>query len=324
MTAPPPGLDVLCFGEVLIDFFPEPAGRSLVEAQRFVPCLGGAPANVAVALGRLGLRAGLLTLVGRDGFGALCRRRLVEAGVDVSALGIHPRHKTGITFVSAAPDGGRAFLFFRNPSADQCVADSDVDPARVAAARALHFGSSTLCREPAAAATRKALDAAAAAGATVSFDPNLRPHLWERPEEAAAEVRALLPRCHLLKVADDELAPLCGTDDPVEGARALRALGARLVVVTAGARGCWFDGPMGRGAVPARPAVAVDATGAGDAFVAGLLWRLVPLLGAGRTVADLALGEVRAACEAGAEYGARAVTAVGATTWIAPTATSEG
>src|SRR5262249_23412122 len=157
-------LDVLCFGEVIIDFLPEDAGRRLRGVERFARHLGGAPANVAVDLARLGAAAGLMTLVGDDEFGAFLRARLEREGVDISARGAPAPARTGVAFVSLGPRGERSFLFYRNPSADQLIAEGDVDPAALRRARVFHYGSSTLSCEPARAATRKALREARAAG----------------------------------------------------------------------------------------------------------------------------------------------------------------
>jgi fructokinase len=314
--AAPPDLDVLSFGEVIVDFFPERTGVPLVDVDVFRRHLGGAPANVAIGAARQGLRAGLMTLVGPDDFGRFARARLAAEGVDVAALGTHPVAKTGITFVSVAADGARSFLFFRHPSADQCITTDDVDPAQVRRARVFHFGSSTLSREPGRAATLKAFEAAADAGLVISSDPNLRPHLWERPADARDLLVPLLARCDVLKVSDDELGPITGTGDPVDGARTLRRLGAGLVMVTSGPRGLYFDGPGGRGHVDAERVDTVDSTGAGDAFVAGVLASLMPRFAAGQTVADLDERAIRESCAEGAHLGACAVTALGATTAV--------
>src|SRR5262249_60700725 len=101
-------LDVLCFGEVIIDFLPEDAGRRLRDVERFVRHLGGAPANVAVGLARLGAAAGLMTLVGDDEFGAFLRAGLEREGVDVAAVGVHATAPPGIAFVSPGPRRERA------------------------------------------------------------------------------------------------------------------------------------------------------------------------------------------------------------------------
>src|SRR5262249_27701697 len=155
---------ILCFGETIVDFFPETRGVPLRDVARFERHLGGAPANVAVGLARLGVPSGLMTLVGADEFGAFLRNALEAEGGDPAGVGTHRTARTGITFVAVGPRGERSFLFFRHPSADQEIAISDVDPALIARARIFHYGSSTLAREPARAATLHAVRAARAAG----------------------------------------------------------------------------------------------------------------------------------------------------------------
>jgi fructokinase len=307
-------LDVLCFGEVIVDFFPEARGILLADAERFVRHLGGAPANVAVGLARLGARAGLMTLVGADEFGRFLVGALEREGVDTEGVGTHRTARTGITFVAVGPRGERSFLFYRHPSADQLVAEHDVDPALVARARVLHYGSSTLAREPARAATRKALAAARAAGAVISCDPNLRLHLWADPTEAAPLLRQTLAETDLVKISDDELAGVVGTSDVEAGARALRELGVGLAVVTLGERGCYYDGAAaGTGWVRGHKVEVVDTTGAGDGFVAGLLADLLPRLRAGGRPATLDRAAVTAACGLANRVAARVVTRFGAT-----------
>ena len=309
-------LDVLCFGEAIVDFFPEAPGTPLVDVEVFRRHLGGAPANVAVGLARHGVRAGLMTMVGPDDFGKFIKKRLAAEGVDVATVGTHASAKTAVTFVAVGSRGERSFMFFRHPSADQAMAPADVDPARIASSRVFHFGSSTLSREPGRAATLAAFEAAAASGCILSTDPNLRRHLWERPDDAPPILRGLLARCDLVKVSDDEILALTSTADPRAAAAALRDLGASVVIVTLGAEGCWYDAPAGKGMVPGEPAIAVDCTGAGDAFVAGVLSALQPRFSAGLRPADLDEKTIRDACIRGNQLGARAVTALGATTSV--------
>jgi fructokinase len=313
---PPTSLDVLVFGEALVDFFPERPGIPLVDCDVFQRHLGGAPANVAVGLARLGMRAGLMTLVGPDDFGRFVRDRLAQEGIDVSGVGVHRTAKTGITFVAVGAHGERSFLFFRHPSADQMIAEHDVDGELIARARILHVGSSTLSREPARAATLKALRLARATGTLVSSDPNWRPHLWESPAEATGLVRELVASCDLVKVSDDELAPLTGGGDPEAGARELLALGCAVVVVTLGARGCYVAGPGGAEYLPGERVDVVDTTGAGDGFMAGFLATLAPLLRDGRHPRELGHDDILRACRAGNKIGAAVVTRLGATTGL--------
>ena len=307
-------LDVLSFGEVIVDFFPEERGILLRDAERFVRHLGGAPANVAVGLARLGVRAGLMTLVGADDFGTFLVGALEAEGVDTAGVGTHRTVRSGITFVAVGPRGERSFHFYRHPSADQLIAEHDVDPALVARARVLHYGSSTLSREPARSATRKALAAARAAGGVISCDPNLRPHIWTDPTEAAPLLRETLALTDLVKISDDELAGVVGTSDVEGGARALRELGVGLAVVTLGERGCYYDGAAaGTGWVRGQKVDVVDTTGAGDGFVAGLLTELLPRLRAGARPATLDRGSVEAGCGLANRVAARVVTRFGAT-----------
>jgi len=301
-------MDVLCFGEALLDFFPERPGQLLEDCERFTRHLGGAPCNVAVVLARLGVAVGLQTLVGKDAFGVFVRRQLAEEGVDVRGVGVHPTAKTGVTFVSVASDGKRGFLFFRHPSADQMISVAEVDRALIGAARVFHLGSSTLAKEPSRAATFAALDLAKAEGRIISCDPNWRGHLWDEP--ASPHLERLVSACDILKVSDDEVETLCGTTDLTEGATRLRALGCRLVVITLGARGCLFFSEAGDGEVPGRPVSVVDTTGAGDAFMAGLLAALPT------SPSDWNVDAVLKACTTANFYGAEACTALGATTGI--------
>ena len=307
---------MLSFGEALVDFFPERAGVPLADCDVFHRQLGGAPCNVAVGLSRMGARAGLMTLVGADAFGAFVRAQLSAEGIDVAGVGVHRTARTGVTFVAVAGDGQRSFLFYRHPSADQMIAEHDVEPAQVARARILHVGSSTLSREPARAATWKAIHAAKQHGRLVSSDPNWRPHLWDDPREAAPMLEQLLRACDLVKISDDELQPLLGTSDVESAARRLRALGCALAVVTLGARGCYFDAAAGTGYVPGERVEVVDTTGAGDAFTAGLLAELAPLLREGATLASLSPDVLGRACARGNRAGARAVTKLGATAGV--------
>ncbi len=316
------GLDVLCLGETIVDFFPERAGIGLADATRFDRHLGGAPANVAVGLARLGVRAGLCTLVGRDAFGDFLVGALTAEGVDVRGVGRHPHAKTGVTFVAVAEGGERSFTFYRDGCADQRVGPDDVDPTLVAAARVLHIGSSTLVLDGPRAATHAALAAAADAGAVVSMDPNLRLHLW--PDAATARARTLeaLARAHVVKLAEDELVPLFGTADPAAAAAVAHALGPPLVVITRGARGAEVHHGGRRDEIPAEAVAVLDTTGAGDGFVAGFLAALLPALpigpevgpeGPAERVAGLSADAVTAAAVFGCKVAGRVVTRFGAT-----------
>jgi fructokinase len=181
------------------------------------------------------------------------------------------------------------------------------DEKLVAGANVLHVGSSTLSREPSRAATLRALAVAKEAGALISTDPNWRPHLWDDQSEARPMLERLLALADVVKVSDDELAAMVGTSDVEEGAQRIRRLGPRLVIVTLGASGCFFEADSGRGHVPGEKVQVVDSTGAGDGFVAGLWAHLLDEDSWSREV-------IERACAFGNYVGAQVVTALGATT----------
>jgi len=263
--------DIICLGELLIDFVPTVTGCDLATAEAFKKAAGGAPANVAVGLARFGVKTGFMGMVGSDGFGRFLARTLAEASVDIGPLRFTDAAPTALAFVSLRADGEREFLFYRSPSADMLFAPADVDEAALQRARILHFGSISLIGEPSRAGTLHAVAEARRHGLRVSYDPNLRLRLW--PSEGAARegMRLGLGLADIVKIGDEEVHFLTGIDDPVEGARALWHDGLSLMAVTRGARGCIWLTREAVGEVPGIAVEAVDTTGAGDAFMAGLL-----------------------------------------------------
>jgi len=271
-------MDLVCLGELLIDLFPAEIGRRLVEVSAFHPKPGGAPGNVAVAARRLGLTSAFIGKVGDDAFGRFLIDTLAAEGVETSAIRIDGEARTTLAFI-ALPDPHHAeFVFYRNPGADTRLRPDELDEALLRRARALHVGSLSLVAEPGRAATHRAVEVARAAGALVSFDVNYRPSLWPGPAAAISAIRALLPLAGVVKVNEDELRLLTGSDDPQAGSATLLAAGPALVVVTLGARGSAYRSATAAGFVPAFPVETVDAIGCGDAFMAGVL---VGLLGVG-------------------------------------------
>ena len=301
--------DALCLGELLVDFVPTRTGAGLAEAETFQKAAGGAPANVAVGLARLGVSSGFMGQVGDDGFGRFLAGTLAGAGVDTAALRVTARARTALAFVSLAADGEREFLFYRSPSADMLYSPEDVDEAAIARAKLLHFGSIGLISEPSRSATLHAVALARRHGLRVSYDPNLRLALW--PDAAAARdgMRLGLRHAEIVKIGAEEVEFLTGLDDPVAGVRALWHDGLRLVAVTRGAAGCLWLTPDARGAVPGFGVDAVDTTGAGDAFMAGLLAGLLEAP-AGGTDANPASFD--RACRLGNAMGALTATGRGA------------
>jgi fructokinase len=185
-----------------------------------------------------------------------------------------PEARTGIAFIAMPDENSYDILFYRNPGADMRLRADELDPEMLAGTRAFHFGSISLIQEPSRGATLEALRLARKAGALISFDVNYRPDLWDRAE-ARKRVLATVPEVDLLKVNEIEVALLTGHSDPEAASAELLERGPALCVVTLGPEGSYFRVADGSAYVPPFRVDTVDATGCGDAFIAGLLCQLV-------------------------------------------------
>lgn len=266
---------ILCFGEALIDFHAS-APTDARTPPTFVPHAGGALANVAVGVARLGGHAVFIGMLGQDLFGDLLLGQLREAGVDLEHIVRTDAANTALAFVTHAADGERSFSFYRPPSADLLFRETHFDAAAFHQAAAFHACSNSLTEAAIAEVTVKGMARARGAGALVSFDMNLRPALWPRGEDPTPRLWRALAEADLIKLSAEELAFLAAA--PGSEKRAIERLWenhTQLLIVTDGARAMrWFT-PAHRGSLPAFAVRAIDTTGAGDAFVAGLLYRLV-------------------------------------------------
>ncbi len=304
---PPMSSRVICFGELLIDFVSTESGVTLADAPAFKKAPGGAPANVAVGLAKLGVPTGFMGKVGEDDFGHFLAGVLADNGVDTSGLSFSDAARTALAFVSLRADGEREFMFYRHPSADMLFEAADVDEGAIHHADIFHFGSITFISEPSRSATLHAVEAAHRGDTTVSYDPNLRLNLWPDAETAKAGMMLGWPEANLLKVSREELAFLTGKDDVRAGVKDLWHNEIRLLLVTDGMNGAWYFTPSFMGHVPGFKVATVDTTGAGDGFMAGILsrWLADP---------DLLQSEdaIREAVRFGNAAGALATTARGA------------
>jgi fructokinase len=267
--------DVICLGELLIDFVPTVTPTTLIEAPAFKKAPGGAPANVAVGLARLGVSSAFMSKVGEDPFGHFLADTLAGAGVDVSCLLFTDEARTSLAFVSLRADGDREFMFYRHPSADMLFAPEEVDHAALERARALHYGTISMISEPSRSATLHAVEVARQTGCLISCDPNLRLPLWPDAASARQGMLDAMSRAHVIKISDSELEFLTGSDDPSVARTQLWCEGTELMLITAGPEGCTYLTASSEGHVAGFQVDAIDATGAGDAFVAGILQGLV-------------------------------------------------
>lgn len=265
---------VLCFGEALIDFHAlAPSGPHMAPA--FLPHAGGAPANVAVAVARLGGSAAFIGMLAHDMFGDFLARQLEDAGVDITHTKRTHAANTALAFVSHDAQGERSFSFYRPPSADLLFRDTDFDAGAFASGHIFHACSNSLVEPGIAEATLSGMTRARKAGTLVSFDMNLRPALWAKGDDPRVRIWDALAQADVVKLSSEEmdfLAERPGAEQAVIDR--LWQHRARLLVVTRGAhRLTWFT-RHGHGTVPTFSVPAVDTSAAGDAFVGGLLYSL--------------------------------------------------
>lgn len=260
-------MSVVCLGELLIDFVALEHGVSVGEASGFKKAPGGAPANVAVAVSRLGHPSAFLGQVGDDPFGHYLADVLTADKVDVSGLRYSPEARTALAFVSLRADGERSFMFYRNPSADMLMRPEDVALDVLKGKQFFHFGSVTMIHEPSKSATLKTAEAAREAGLLISYDPNLRLALWKDADAARKGMLAGFDYANIVKVSEEEVEFLTGSHD----VKALWRDSIQLIAVTQGNKGATLYSRSGQQYVPGFKVKAVDTTGAGDGFTAGLL-----------------------------------------------------
>jgi fructokinase len=268
-------VDLLCIGELLIDFVSSAPDVSLMDAPGFVKAPGGAPANVAVAAHRMGLSSGFIGKVGTDPFGDFLRQTLLDAGVSCDHLSSSPDARTTLAFVATRSDGRKDIAFYRNPGADMLLSPDELPEDALRSCKAIHYGSVSMTKEPSRSATFRAVEIAKAGGALISYDPNLRPPLWDDLEEAKALIWKGMALADLAKLADEEWEFVTGTTDLEEGARKVLAAGPKLCIVTLGDKGAYFDNGSVRGTVSGYTVEVADTLGAGDAFVGAALSELL-------------------------------------------------
>ena len=263
-------MKIISYGELLIDMVSTSPDAPIGAAIDWVKAPGGAPANVAVGLQRLGAQTEFWGAVGDDPFGEFLRATVQSEGVDVSHLQTRPE-RTTIAFVATLASGNKEICFYRNPGADAHFDIAQIGDDAFNGADIFHCGSVSLSLEPSRSAQFELAKSARAAGALVSFDPNWRPSLWDDFDAARDLIWRMIPLSDIVKVADEEWEFVTGTSDFAEGAAKIRELGPKLVVMTRGAQGASWNCAAGQGEVAGFAAKAIDTLGAGDSFVAGML-----------------------------------------------------
>ncbi|MBY0359885.1 MAG: carbohydrate kinase [Candidatus Obscuribacterales bacterium] len=275
--------DVLCLGEILVDWVCTTQGAELDRAQSFTKAPGGAPANVAVGLARQGISTGFLGRVSTDAFGQWLKSILEEEGIDVSGTVVDPDSQTRMAYVVTTMTGDRKLAEFSKISvADSRFKPEDLNQSQFAAAKCLHFGSISLIGNPSAAATLKAIELAKQNQLIISYDPNVRIGLWPSPEVCKKAILDTLSTADLVKINLDELEFLTGSRE-FEAAEKLRQEhDIPLLIITLDSQGAFFTTAKGSKTVGGFQIQLVEATGAGDGFVSGILGKLLEQIGNGK------------------------------------------
>lgn len=264
---------LFAIGEALIDFIPDRQGCDFSEVTAFAPKIGGAPANVLGAFAKLGGRTQLCTQLGSDPFGDKLMGAFEKFNIGTKFVSRTDEANTALAFVSLDNSGGRTFSFYRNPSADMLYTAENLKKSDFEDCFALHFCSVSLGDFPMKDTHRRTIEFAAQHGAIISFDPNLRFPLWKSHSDLKAAINEFLPYADILKISDEELLFITGTEDVYEGCQKLLKT-ARLVLCTCGADGAYAFTKNVRAFAESERVKAVDTTGAGDAFCGSFLYNL--------------------------------------------------
>ena len=263
--------DVTALGELLIDFTENglsSQGNYLLEANP-----GGAPCNVLAMLAKLGKKTAFIGKVGDDFLGRHLKDVVEAVGIDTRNLLLDDQVHTTLAFVHTYPDGDRDFSFYRNPGADMNLRAQEIDGELIAQSKIFHFGSLSLTHPDVREATKKALAIAKEEGCLISYDPNLRPPLWNTLEEAKEQIAFGMTQCDIMKISDNEIQWFTGEEDYDAGIRILQeTYHIPLILLSMGRDGsrAYYKG-MKVEVAPFLQENTIETTGAGDTFCACVL-----------------------------------------------------
>ena len=282
-------LDVVTIGRSSVDLYGKQIGSRLEDIASFAKSVGGSPTNIAIGAARLGLGAALITGVGDEQMGRFILEQLRREGVVTSGIRVDKDRLTALAILSVESDHGFPLLFYRENCADMALGEGDIDPDLVASAKAVLVTGTHFSKANTAAAQRKAMRVARAAGRKVVIDIDYRPNLWGLAGHAAGEERyirservsehlqGVLAECDLIVGTEEEIRIAGGSEDVLTALRVIRGLSRAVLVLKRGPMGC----VVFPGAIPAAidegiigkgfPVEVYNVLGAGDAFMAGFL-----------------------------------------------------
>jgi fructokinase len=249
-------------GDAVVDLIPD-------NKNSYLKCPGGAPANVAVAVSRLGGNSAFFGRVGQDPLGRFMKETLNNEGVNNNYMLLDDMQRTSTVIVDLDDAGERSFTFMVKPSADQFLLPVDIPS--FTKNQWLHVCSIALANEPSRSSTFHAMLQMKSAGGFISFDPNLRDEVWAKPSEIKSVVLTAIAMADVVKFSDDELLFLTDTDSLEAGLEVIAEFNNTLVLITQGAKGSLFITQGEKHQITGKAVKPVDTTGAGDAFVGGLI-----------------------------------------------------
>lgn len=267
--------DVVALGELLIDFTlngSSEQGNNIYEANP-----GGAPCNVLAMLNKMNKKTAFIGKVGQDAFGKILKNTIDEVGIDSTGLVFDEHVNTTLAFVNTDENGERNFSFYRKPGADMMLNINEVDFDLIRDTRIFHFGTLSMTHEEARKATKAAIKEAQSENKLISFDPNLRPLLWDDLNNAKEQIDFGCSVCHVLKIEDEEAKFLTGCNDIYEAVEIIKnKYKIKLILVTAGSKGStayYKDLKIKQEAYLQE--TTIDTTGAGDTFCGSCLGYLI-------------------------------------------------
>ncbi len=267
--------DVYCIGELLIDFIAENQGKDLSKAKEFTKKPGGAPANVACAIAKLGGSSKFIGSVGDDPFGHYLLNILKENNVDIT-LAQKVRTFTTLAFVSIDEDGERDFVFSRGAD---IKLEYNPEVKKTFTNNIIHLGAATALL---GGKLEKTYGHYFFDGLTqntfISFDPNFRADLWRDEEELfVKKCMPFIEKADLCKFSLEEAQLLSRKEDLNEACEVLHDLGAKIITITLGSEGTLVSANQQKITIPSIDVKPIDTTGAGDAFIGCLLYQIATL-----------------------------------------------
>ncbi len=268
--------DVLCLGEILVDWICTTPGAELSDAHCFTKAPGGAPANTAVGLARQGIATAFIGRVADDGFGTWLRNVLEKEGIDTQGVITDTHAQTRMAYVVTTLTGDRKLAeFSRISCADERLSVEDLHEQQFEHAKVLHFGSISLITPSSLAATAQAVKLARQHNVLVSYDPNIRLNLWSSTEVCKQAIFDTLSWADVVKINDDELLLLTGSRDLNAADQLRERYNIPILLVTLDSRGAYLSSTQGSQLIPGFGVQLIEATGAGDGFNAGIITGLL-------------------------------------------------